>query len=259
MSPDSCFMGIFSPTKTRAAPSVPGFVLVEDAVTAEEERKLLTAVDNDPAPWSRRRTRVTKNYGPYYLYTERDTAEGRFRYTDGRVLSTPLPKFMQRLVMPILHRAVPLLWDFRPNQLHVALYRPGDDAKIRMHNDNKMGQIGPYIVGICLGAGCDMTFVRPKDGRKKIVHLPRRCVYVMTGESHREWRHGILSGQTEANRVSFTLREVYQLAVEEGVQVKKSSHKPSKKSIAEQRARDASRLRGRVHQLDIKLAEQIDI
>lgn len=227
-------------------------------MTIFEEIALLRAVDESPAPWTRRRTRITKNYGPYYLYSERDTPDGRFRYTDGNVLHTPLPDFLYEQIMPILVRALPVLEDFHPNQFHVALYREGDDHKIRMHNDNKMGELGPFIVGMCLKGDCDMTFVRPRDNRRRVVHLPRGCVYVMSGESHFEWRHGILSGQTSGDRVSFTLREVRKLAVADGVKVTRSNHMPSQRAIKLQMEKDSMRHLGMVdsqdEDLDIQLA-----
>lgn len=232
---------LFSPPKSK---QVPGLILATDAITEKEEKLLLQAVDESSAPWTQRRTRLTKNYGPYYLYTERDTAEGRFRYTDGTIQHTPLPPFLFDTVLPIVRRAVPLLQAFEPNQLHVALYKAREDGKIHMHNDNKMGQLGPYIVGMCLLSDCDMTFVRPRDGKRRIVKLPRRCVYVMSGESHFEWRHGILSGDTDSDRVSFTLRDIRKLAVEEGVKVTKSSHTPKQHNIEKQRVKDAMRTAG---------------
>lgn len=257
----SCLGALFS-SKTLSPPnSVPGLLVAEDAFTAAEELALLRAVDDSDALWTRRRTRVTKNYGPYYLYNERDTPDGRFRYTDGKVLHTPLPEFLETLVMPVVQRALPILEDFRPNQLHVALYKKGEDHKIRMHNDNKMGELGPYIVGICLKGDCDMTFVRPRDKRKRVVRLPRGCVYVMTEESHFEWRHGILSGQTQGDRVSFTLRDVRKLAVEEGVRVTKSSHAPSQRAIAMQKRKDSLKRSGVLdgQSTDIRLVEESEV
>lgn len=219
-------------------------MLAEDAISPEEEALLLKVVDESSAPWTRRRTRVTKNYGPFYLYKERDTAEGRFRYTDGTVQHTSLPPFLYDTVLPIVRKALPDLLAFEPNQLHVALYRTQEDGKIRMHNDNKMGELGPYIVGMCLLSDCEMTFLRPRDGKKRIVKLPRGCVYAMSGESHFEWRHGILSGHTDTDRVSFTLRDVRKLAVEEGAKVTKSRHMPTGESIAEQERRDMLKMEG---------------
>lgn len=248
---------LLSPPKSR---QIPGLIVAYDAITEEEEKEMLQQVDESPAPWTRRRTRVTKNYGPYYLYTERNTPEGRFRYTDGTIKYTPLPPFLYDTVLPIVRRAVPLLQSFEPNQLHVALYRMDEDGKIHMHNDNKMGELGPYIVGMCLLSDCEMTFVRPRDKKTKIVKLPRRCVYVMSEESHFEWRHGILSGHTNTDRVSFTLRDVRKLAVEEGVKVKKSSHTPTEHSIQQQRVKDALRSAGisQSSDDDIKLTDMLN-
>lgn len=234
------------------ARDIPGFALAERAFSPEEEETLLRTVQESPAPWTRRRTRLTKNYGPYYMYSERDTPEGRFRYTDGQILHEPLPDFLHKLILPIVARADPRLAQFQPNQFHIALYQKGEDHKIHMHNDNKMGELGPYIVGMCLKSDAYMTFARPSDGRRMAVHLPRRCVYVMSGESHYQWRHGILSRHTRADRVSFTLRDVRKLALEEGVRVTKSKHMPSQRALQKQKEKDEA-VKGRVSSLDIKL------
>lgn len=254
MPADNCFGALFlhcdSPRQ-----DIPGLIVAERAISSEEELAFLCAVDASEVPWTQRRTRITKNYGPYYLYNERDTPEGRFRYTDGKILHTPLPSFLHQLILPIITRAVPQLARFTPNQFHVSLYLQSDDHKIHMHNDNKMGELGPFIVGICLKSDAYMTFVRPSDGKRKLVHLPRKCVYVMTGESHTEWRHGILTGHTKSDRVSFTLRDVRKLAVEEGVKVTKSKHMPSEIAIAKQREKDSVTSESRVQALDIKLVK----
>lgn len=237
----SLLTNLFSSSPSR---QVPGLIVAENAVTPEEERDLLRYVDESKAPWTKRRTRITKNYGPYYLYTERNTEAGRFRYTDGVVRHTELPPFLYHTVLPIITRAIPLLQTFEPNQMHVALYRAKEDSKIHMHNDNKMGKLGPYIVGISLLSDCEMTFIRPRDNRKRVIKLPRRCVYVMSQESHFEWRHGILSGHTPKDRVSFTLRHVLKLACEEGSKIKKSAYTPSVESIQQQRSEDMLRSQG---------------
>lgn len=237
-----CFSKLFSSSASSKPSSIPGLIVRTEAFTQEEEASLLQAIQDSSEQWTARRTRLTKNYGPYYLFNERDTPNGRFRYTNGKVMYTPLPSFLSESINPILQRCIPqIASEFTPNQLHVALYRVGEDSKIRMHNDNKMGELGPYIIGMCLSSSCDMTFVRPKDGKRRVIHLPRRCIYVMSGESHFEWRHGILSGDTSTDRISITLRDVRRLAVEDGLQVKKSNHQPSDRNIAEQRLKDARR------------------
>lgn len=237
--------------------SVPGLYIGRNLLTPILEAELIKAIDEDSAQWTERRTRTTKNYGPYYVYAEKNTPEGRFRVTDGEVLYTPLPSFLDKIIMPLLRDNVPMLDSFEPNQVHVALYRKDKCDRIRLHNDNKMGLLGPYIVGICLGASCNMTFVRPSDGKKRVLRLPRRCVYVMSGESHTVWRHGILDGHTAANRISITLRDVKKLGVKQGVQITKSSHMPSSASIARQAERDSRGIHEKLQPLQIKLSDHV--
>jgi hypothetical protein len=102
-----------------------------------------------------------------------------------------------------------------------------------------MGRLGPRIVGLCLRAGCKMTFVNPGDGTTRLVTLPRRCLYVMTGPAHAEWRHGIHAKHVFGSRVSITLREVRELNMVEGTTtVTKSRHAPASGSAGATGATD---------------------
>lgn len=74
---------------------------------------------------------------------------------------------------------------------------------------------GEVIVGVTLGQSGVMYFV-PKDGRDSIrVVLPRRSIYVMSGASRYDWKHGIDKHQpthpspswnSNNLRISLTLR-----------------------------------------------------
>ncbi len=77
----------------------------------------------------------------------------------------------------------------------------------------------------------------------------------MSGESHRDWRHGILAGHTSANRVSITLRDVRRLNVKRGVQVHRSSHVPSLRSIKRQMERDEKDVEEKMQPPDVDLSK----
>jgi alkylated DNA repair dioxygenase AlkB len=214
---------------------VPGLYVFRRAIPAEAEAALLRSIHNSPQPWTQRRTRASLDFGPFYKYTTVETSDARYRVTDGVVRHTPLPAFLHCEVLPLVKKACAHLAefaDFDPNQMHVASYDPGKDGRIHLHNDNKMGKLGPLIVGLCLKAGCKMTFSRPSDGKTKLVSLPRRCIYVMTGKAHREWRHGIYAHNVRRARISITLRDVRQLNITEGeVSVQRSRFPPGSDSV----------------------------
>lgn len=254
---------LFGISQLHPASSIPGFLYKSDAVSVEEELEILRAIDASNAPWTRRRTRLTKNYGPYYVFNERDTEQGRFRYTNGEILYTDLPEFLEELLIPIVRRSFPQLFnEFQPNQVHVAMYGEGD--RIRMHNDNKMGELGDWIVGVSLKGRCDMSWENPNDNKtnRKLVRVERRSIYIMSGDSHRIWRHGILNGHSQAGRVSITMRQVVgKLAVKEGFHVKKSRYQPSEEGIRRQMDKDERKRRGETVQFmdDIRVSSNVDM
>lgn len=239
---------------------VPGLYVTRGLVSSIDEAALLREIDLDEQGWTERRTRLTKNYGPYYLYGERSTSEGRFRITDGRVHHTPLPAYVDELLVPLLQKRFECLHPFTPNQMHVALYRKDASDRIRMHNDCKMGTLAHAVVGISLGAPCVMTFSHPNDKRRRrLIRLPRRSAYVMTGPALRVWRHGILAGHTSANRVSLTLRQVEHLNVPRGVQVRRSSHTPSQSSIVRSYKREREFSSGLLYRPAVRLIDEVPV
>eukprot|EP00171_Calliarthron_tuberculosum_P017018 IDg17018t1 len=81
----------------------------------------------------------------------------------------------------------------------------------------------------------------------------------MTGPALRLWRHGILGGHTRANRVSITLRQVLQLSVPRGVNVRRSSYTPSQSSIERTRRRDQDLSSGSLYRPSVSLIEEIPV
>ena len=49
---------------------------------------------------------------------------------------------------------------------------------------------GETVVGVTLGAPCTMVFSKGEHGAEIDVHLPRRSIYIMSGDS-RKWHHGV--------------------------------------------------------------------
>ncbi|KZT37512.1 hypothetical protein SISSUDRAFT_965805, partial [Sistotremastrum suecicum HHB10207 ss-3] len=81
----------------------------------------------------------------------------------------------------------------RARQAIINMYDPGEG--ISPHVD-LLRRFGDGIIGISLGSGCAMQFVRvaTDDGEDKQAHelyLPEGSVLVLTGDARYHWAHGI--------------------------------------------------------------------
>jgi len=61
-------------------------------------------------------------------------------------------------------------------------------SEFRGHFDSRY-KWGESVVGVTLGSGCKMYFTQ--KGHKVELELPRRSIYIMTGDARTEWKHGI--------------------------------------------------------------------
>ena len=70
----------------------------------------------------------------------------------------------------------------------------GGGSEFKMHFDSRF-RWGESVVGVTLGQGCLMHFV--KGSEKVKIRIPRRSIYIMTGPSRTEWKHGISKMSTK--------------------------------------------------------------
>ena len=88
-----------------------------------------------------------------------------------------------------------------PTRLACQSYLPGGSFQI--HWDSRY-HWGEFVAGVTLGASCVIRFVKQPHGPTVNVLLPRRSVYVMTGESRVAWKHGIFyTGREDTARPSW--------------------------------------------------------
>lgn len=133
----------------------------------------------------------------------------------------PMPAYATEDMLLEMRNQIPMLADFWPNSLLVQRYDPRsrrhlaqeDQAQIKVHNDNNNegGTLDRIVVGVSFGHSCIMTFVL--GDRTCNVQIPPGSVYVMTGPSMTNWFHGILPGNIDGLRVSFTYRIVHLTAL----------------------------------------------
>jgi alkylated DNA repair protein (DNA oxidative demethylase) len=175
-----------------AAPIVPGFVLVDQAVSAAEERALETHIDAAPlAPfqfgqWQGKR--LTAHYGSAY-----DFSRGRLDE------APPLPDWL----VEVRDKLAPQVGR-DPAAFAAALlirYDPG--AGIGWHRDRP--QYGE-VLGLSLSAPCVLRLRRrtATGFERRNIELPQRSLYCLSGEVRREWEHSIVP--MDVTRRSITLR-----------------------------------------------------
>jgi alkylated DNA repair dioxygenase AlkB len=176
-------------------PNVPGLAYVADYVTKDEERELLAAIDRQPwrMEWERRRQIYGLSYG---------SARG-----EARVLG-PLPSWL----VPLAERVVRHGWLEGPvANVVINEYLPGQG--IGSHHDYP--GFGPTVVAVSLGSPCLLDLVEPDSGRKEVLDVAERSLWILGGEARTKWKHGIAHRRTDViagikrprgRRVSVTMR-----------------------------------------------------
>lgn len=191
--------------------NVPGLMVAREALSDVEEAAILEALDADGTPWTKRSSRVTRNYGYFYVYRK---ANGAKQPAERAVRYTSLPRWAAVFLADRVQQLFALDKDWAVNQAHVSLYRRKERHRIRPHNDCDMGDLRHAVVGISLGDAATMTFDSP-DGDRRNIKLPRRSAYAMTGDALRRWRHGIRPENVSGTRLSITLRHVARLYLDD--------------------------------------------
>lgn len=175
---------------------VPGFSLIENYITPEEERELLAKIDAMPweNDWRRRIQQYGLGYGseatnePTWL---RDFPEWLVPLA-GRVAVDPhFPRFPENCV---INEYIPPLG-------------------IGAHKD--YSAFGPTIACVSLGSDIVLDFTEPARGLHVPVFVPAQSFWVITGEARSKWMHGIASRLSDViagerrrrgRRVSITFR-----------------------------------------------------
>lgn len=182
-------------------PPVPGLSYVTDYVTKDEERELLAAIDRHPwrTEWDRRRQIYGLSYG---------SARG-----EARVLG-PLPSWLHPLAERVARDGY---LDGPVANVVINEYLPGQG--IGLHHDYP--GFGPTVVAVSLGSPVLLDLVEPESGRKEILDVDERSLWILGGEARTKWKHGIAHRRTDVlggvkrprgRRVSVTMRSALRTA-----------------------------------------------
>ena len=170
----------------------PGFVHVDDFITADEEAALLSQVRQLPF----------QPFAFHGWFGKRETVSFGWRYdfNDSRVHeAAAIPDFL----LPLRKRAAGLA-DLEPAALEQALVVRYDvGAGIGWHRDRP---VFDKVVGVSLLLPCELRF-RRRDGRafrRFSFDAQPRSAYLLSGEIRHEWEHSI--APMEQMRFSITFR-----------------------------------------------------
>ncbi|EFA02043.1 alkylated DNA repair protein alkB homolog 8 [Tribolium castaneum] len=177
----------------------PGLRIITNFVSEEEEARLLALCQFEDG--GSMKHRLVKHYGYEFRYDINNVDKEK-------PLSEGIPQECD-----FLWRRLP--FEFRPNQLTINRYNPGQG--IPSHVDTHSA-FGDPILSLSLSSDVVMEF---KKDETICVLLPRRSLLVMAGESRYEWTHGIVPRTFDfyndeggchcfkrGVRVSFTFRKI---------------------------------------------------
>lgn len=181
---------------------VPGFRMVSDYISREQEAELLTHIDR--GPWETDFRRRIQQYGLGY------SGELGRKATWIR----DLPKWLLPLAARVQSDA-PL--ERFPENAVINEYVP--PLGIGPHRDYL--DFGPTIACVSLGSDIVLDFTHPHTRARVPVVVPGRSLWVITGPARLEWEHGIAARLSDIiegvrvrreRRVSITFRTARQLA-----------------------------------------------
>ena len=174
-------------------PDVSGLEYVSDFITADEERTLIEAIDQQP--WLNDLKRRVQHYGYKYDYKARAVTPSSY--------IGALPEWIELVAQKL---------PFKADQAIVNEYESGQG--ISAHVDC-VPCFGDMIASLSLGSGAMMQFTNA--GHKEEIYLEPRSLIILSGEALYKWTHAIPARKSDMvngfklqreRRVSLTFRSV---------------------------------------------------
>ncbi|KNC87526.1 hypothetical protein SARC_00350 [Sphaeroforma arctica JP610] len=198
------------PATVQDARAVPGLVVVENFITAEEESTLKQCLDRYKwEPLSRRRV---QHHGIRFNYSTNRHADDSMPGFPQEVQDIIIGKLRRMKSLNPVDEVSPVEPVPVPDQLTVNEYKPG--AGISAHVDTHSPFRGA-IISVSLCGRVVMEF-KHRDGRAMSVLVPARSLVAFTGEVRYDWTHAITetrfdyvdnSFRERQFRISLTFRE----------------------------------------------------
>eukprot|EP01126_Amoeba_proteus_P010053 TRINITY_DN13897_c0_g1_i1.p1 TRINITY_DN13897_c0_g1~~TRINITY_DN13897_c0_g1_i1.p1 ORF type:complete len:233 (+),score=29.52 TRINITY_DN13897_c0_g1_i1:50-748(+) len=185
---------------------VPGLFLVTDLLSETEEKELLESIEKETWKPNRTKSRKIQMYGPWhdqnYVVAKSPTV-------------TPFPQYTAWLVEKIKNVTTEFFPELNLKNSHLGNEKMCElfvnhyfkDSGLRFHMDHRTTYL-EVILGVSLASDCHLSFQQKKQ--QVPVFIPRRSLYIMTGDSRYKWKHGILptNGVLGEERISLTFRMV---------------------------------------------------
>ncbi|XP_071361962.1 alpha-ketoglutarate-dependent dioxygenase alkB homolog 4 isoform X1 [Trachinotus anak] len=181
----------------------PGVFLWENFISEEEERALISTMDQDV--WNQSQSgRRKQDFGPKVNFKKRKVRVGGF---------SGLPALSQKLVLRMQQE--PSLAGFQPVEQCNLDYHPQRGSAIDPHLDDSW-LWGERLVTINMLSNTTLTMSLEQGlpelgigGEVRVaVHLPRRSLVVLYGEARHRWKHAIHREDVHERRVCSTYREL---------------------------------------------------
>ena len=176
-----------------AVPDISGLEFVSDFITADEERVLIDAIDQQS--WLNDLKRRVQHYGYKYDYKARAVTPSSY--------IGPLPDWVEKIATRL---------PFTADQAIVNEYEPGQG--ISAHVDC-VPCFGDMIASLSLSSGAIMQFTNA--GNKEEIYLEPRSLIILSGEARYKWTHAIPARKSDmvngfkidrGRRISLTFRSV---------------------------------------------------
>ncbi|XP_030010003.1 alpha-ketoglutarate-dependent dioxygenase alkB homolog 4 [Sphaeramia orbicularis] len=181
----------------------PGIFLWENFISEEEEKELISSMDQDvwnPSQSGRRK----QDFGPKVNFKKKKVHVGNF---------SGLPAVSQHLILRMQQEQT--LADFQPVEQCNLDYHPERGSAIDPHLDDSW-LWGERLVTINMLSDTILTMSMeqglPEVGLTQevqvAVHLPRRSLVVLSGFARHQWKHAIHRKDVHSRRVCSTYREL---------------------------------------------------
>ena len=176
---------------------VPGLILVPDFLSKKDEQWLADEIDAQEWIMNRARTRRIQVYGPYH--------NAQYKIIPGKY--SKHPEFIAELVELLFQRIdnqqlSDKLRDEQLTEVYINEYTAGQT--LQQHFDHR-STYEENIIGIsCLS---DVQLAFSCGSKVYEQNVPRRSLYIMSGDSRFKYKHGIRT-PAAARRLSVTFRTI---------------------------------------------------
>jgi 2OG-Fe(II) oxygenase superfamily len=203
-------------------PELPGLWLFHEFITEEEERSMVSDLDNDETSWHlstfnghclSKSFGLKTQFGPAHVEErivrrndptkgERDIPDYLLPFVDR--LRTFVKNYSKKFKLPAV------LNSFLPNECNANCYLKSENHSLTPHYDDRFLS-GPILMNLSLNGCSKMTYTK---GNSEAVHdtvkvtLPRRCLQLVTGDARYKYKHRINAEDVvDQKRMSVTWRQ----------------------------------------------------